>query len=1047
MREVQRFTGHCIQALESRILLAAPVNDTWEQATVLDPVFNVVEGSLADATTDGGVSGTSFSKNLWYKYVSPVNTVIEYSIEGADLRLWRVDSTSHWGPGTRGSQISVTAQQTYYVEVIPMWASKETEFELRLNAVGLGAMPQAPDQIGSTYTDNEFTIRWKDWNPYTATGHQILRRFGAERTILTAEESATSFTDAGATPGIRYTYAVLTRTAEGTSVWSDASEWGPRPINDTPDEALEIDPAGGIVSGFAMTADQVWHTWTPSYTGEVEIEASGVTPFASLYEQDEAGTLVMLAAMNGNPIGPYAVQAGKPYWLSVSAPSAEGYTLDLIRVGGTEGAPRMPWAPQVSRTGEAVHIQWTDESDNETGFMLERRVNWGDWQTIQSLPAGAQAVYDFIDMPAPTALHYRITAVNALASRTSASSDVLLVEAPNDSFQDALEVSGQQFAVETDLTSCTFEADEIHYLGTGSVWYKWTAPASGKVTWAISDGREPYYGPRLEPFTGDSLATLLPVGTGDRTGSKQFTAIAGKQYYLQVMGEASRRITMQAQLTPAEPPAVVVPEFVELRPAQFQIRWADTWDDETGFVLEYWSAGQNVKNAQPYKLPADSSSFNVYSRSASLRIRVTRADLDSEPIFVSHTVYVPAPRNLEASIASSTKVRLTWTAGLPGAKTEIWFREVGAAEWQQSGQATTDQQAIVAVQPDRTYEFRLRSQDQLDPQEFAPPVTIRVPASAPYPVNATVVGSAIQLQWKYGVLPLYSEIWRRTFGETQATQIATTTELAFLDATAAIGGTYEYSIYPVTVNGRGLPGKDTATLFYPASATLTGSEGDDIIMIDTTEYYPVVWINGVKHEPKIDGNRWLVINGLGGNDYIGHDAAIDIVLQVYGGDGNDTIYGSVMEDRLYGEAGDDELYGGWSWDTIYGGDGNDYLSGGVYDDYVDGGAGNDIFTGAPDVDGSDEFVGGDGWDRVDYGRSTLAVGLRNGMASRGGEADKIRADIEAIYTGSASDTIYLGAGANEIRSGAGDDLVYSGPGNDTILAGDGNDHRSWRDGR
>jgi hypothetical protein len=76
---------------------------------------------------------------------------------------------------------------------------------------------------------------------------------------------------------------------------------------------------------------------------------------------------------------------------------------------------------------------------------------------------------------------------------------------------------------------------------------------------------------------------------------------------------------------------------------------------------------------------------------------------------------------------------------------------------------------------------------------------------------------------------------------------------------------------------------------------------------------------------------------------------------IYGGEGNDTIFGA-----------DDD-------DIIYGGTGNDTIDAGIDDDYVEGGAGNDIITGGQGNDtllgqaGSDTFTDATGGDTVDGG--------------------------------------------------------------------------------
>ncbi|MGE6171439.1 VCBS domain-containing protein, partial [Aeromonas media] len=88
-----------------------------------------------------------------------------------------------------------------------------------------------------------------------------------------------------------------------------------------------------------------------------------------------------------------------------------------------------------------------------------------------------------------------------------------------------------------------------------------------------------------------------------------------------------------------------------------------------------------------------------------------------------------------------------------------------------------------------------------------------------------------------------------------------------------------------------------------------------------------------------DGND--ILFGQGGDDFL------------YGGAGNDILFGGSGNDTLYGESGNDILSGGSGNDTLYGGTGNDVLSGGLGNDILVGGLGNDILKGDA---GSDTFT-------------------------------------------------------------------------------------------
>jgi Ca2+-binding RTX toxin-like protein len=110
------------------------------------------------------------------------------------------------------------------------------------------------------------------------------------------------------------------------------------------------------------------------------------------------------------------------------------------------------------------------------------------------------------------------------------------------------------------------------------------------------------------------------------------------------------------------------------------------------------------------------------------------------------------------------------------------------------------------------------------------------------------------------------------------------------------------------------------------------------------------------------------------------------------GDGNDIVYGGAGDDRISGDDGNDALYGGLGNDYLLGGDGNDRIRGGDGNDELHGGLGNDALSGG---DGRDALFGGDGDDLLiggagsDYFNGGLG---EDEIRARDGESDVILID-------------------------------------------------------
>jgi trimeric autotransporter adhesin len=132
--------------------------------------------------------------------------------------------------------------------------------------------------------------------------------------------------------------------------------------------------------------------------------------------------------------------------------------------------------------------------------------------------------------------------------------------------------------------------------------------------------------------------------------------------------------------------------------------------------------------------------------------------------------------------------------------------------------------------------------------------------------------------------------------------------------------------------------------------------------------------------------------------------------ELVGDSGNDTIYGTHLDDEIRGRGGDDNLYAGG---------GDDFVDGDSGDDKLHGDAGNDVLLGAT---GNDDLIGGEGND-------TLFGGDGN---------DYLNGD-EFSSSNVGDDVIYGGAGGDFLVGGGGNDFLDGEDGADDMDGGDGDD--------
>src|ERR1700743_3383516 len=101
----------------------------------------------------------------------------------------------------------------------------------------------------------------------------------------------------------------------------------------------------------------------------------------------------------------------------------------------------------------------------------------------------------------------------------------------NDTFAYAEFLSGSTFSVSNNNQFATTENGETSATGLRTLWYTWTAPASGQatITTAGSDNFAIY----LTVWMGNSVSTVRSVvSTSGNISSIELAAVAGTTYYL-----------------------------------------------------------------------------------------------------------------------------------------------------------------------------------------------------------------------------------------------------------------------------------------------------------------------------------------------------------------------------------------------------------------------------------------------------------------------------------------------------------------------------------
>jgi Ca2+-binding RTX toxin-like protein len=230
------------------------------------------------------------------------------------------------------------------------------------------------------------------------------------------------------------------------------------------------------------------------------------------------------------------------------------------------------------------------------------------------------------------------------------------------------------------------------------------------------------------------------------------------------------------------------------------------------------------------------------------------------------------------------------------------------------------------------------------------------------------------------------------------------------------------------------PGGIDSILGGPGNDTLVGGNNDDNLI-------------GNEGNDKLCGN--------GGNDILDGDDDDPSTADtgdrddsggggfaggLFGGSGDDVIYGRGGDDEMFGGADDDEMYGALGNDTMngdagademYGDAGTDTMNGNAGDDNMYGGDGADIMSG----NGDSDTMYGDGGEDVMYGNA-------GGDTMRGGpDNDTMRGNAgdDEMYGDSGNDAMYGNENDDTLRGNAGDDYMEGNAGADTMYGDAGQD--------
>jgi hypothetical protein len=274
---------------------------------------------------------------------------------------------------------------------------------IRLNSPALNA---PSDLVATPVSSSQIDLTWQD-NSGDEIGFRIERRTssGSYSEIATVDAGVTSYSNSGLSTGAAYYYRVRAYNSAGNSDYSNEASATTLPPPRAP--VLKSPASRSTVS--SLTPRLEWNASSGAVSYGLQISTDyrftnlviDETGIADLFYDVAPGTF------NWNTTYYWRVNASNSF---DSTSSWSSYRYFKTAVGPPPEAPsELVTTPVLS---SRVDLTWQDNSDNESGFRIERRTSSGSYSQIATVGAGVTS-YSSSGLSASTTYYYRVRAYSA----------------------------------------------------------------------------------------------------------------------------------------------------------------------------------------------------------------------------------------------------------------------------------------------------------------------------------------------------------------------------------------------------------------------------------------------------------------------------------------------------------------------------------------------------------------------------------------------------------------------------------------------------------
>lgn len=292
----------------------------------------------------------------------------------------------------------------YYYRVKAYNNIGDSNYSYEANAQTLDTIPNTPSSLtAQTISSSQIKLTWTD-NSDNETGFKIERKTGVNGTwsqVATVGANTTEFTNSGLSRTTTYYYRVRAYNSIGNSAYSNEA-------NATTLDTIPNTPSS--LSASVLSSSQIKLTWSDNSDNELgfkierKLGTSGTwsqiaTVGANVEQYTDSG-------LNSATIYYYRVRAYNNIGNSGYSNETNAKTLEV-----PPNAPSNLSAVPISYT--EIRLNWSDNSNNETGFKIERKTGVdGTWSQITTVGSNTTQYIDN-ELEIATTYIYRIRAYNS----------------------------------------------------------------------------------------------------------------------------------------------------------------------------------------------------------------------------------------------------------------------------------------------------------------------------------------------------------------------------------------------------------------------------------------------------------------------------------------------------------------------------------------------------------------------------------------------------------------------------------------------------------